>query len=102
MSLDLPDPQKGGKAFEDLLGPKRGPRASEHGKWINVVGTLSQVPVSMVFWIVTDNELVQCAFGASWQTRLMAYRIGDSIKVLGKINESQVGDRLALVDCELR
>jgi hypothetical protein len=76
--------------------------ASQIGKWINVDGKLSAVPVSMVFWITTDNELVQCVFEDGWKTRLMPYRIKDPIRVVGKINESQVSDRLALIDCELR
>lgn len=76
--------------------------AGQIGKWINVDGRLSAVPVSMVFWISSNSELVQCVFNDAWKTRLMAYRINDPIRVVGKVNDTQVGDRLALTDCELR
>jgi hypothetical protein len=77
--------------------------ADEKGKWIETTGVrILGIGTSGVLLLKKDNSSIQCTFDDSWKAKLGMLRVGDAIKVTGKINENQNGQLVYLEDCELR
>lgn len=99
------------KTVEDLLGSCDGHTqmqcdvliADEKGKWIATEGAVGNVyPTGMVIFLVGQkNRGVQCFFGEKWKPKLGTFSHGNNMKVVGKIDQVQVGV-LNLQECELQ
>lgn len=77
--------------------------ADEKGKWIETTAVRIQgIGASGVLLLKKDNSGIQCTFDDTWKPKLSILRIGDAIKITGKINQNQSGELIYLEDCELR
>ena len=77
--------------------------ADEKGKWIETTGMrVVGAGTSGVLMLKKDNSSIQCTFDDTWKAKLGGLRVGDLIKVTGKINQNQHGQIIYLEDCELR
>ena len=79
------------------------PAENEAGKWIETT-TMRVLGLGGggVVMLKKDNNNVQCAFADSANAKLATLRVGDAVKVTGKINQEQNGQLVNLEDCELR
>jgi hypothetical protein len=76
------------------------------GKWLKVFGEVKMIWRSNsqgdVAVILQDGPAsVQCAFGSQWSDYLAKTNQGDLISVEGQILDSQIGNPLYLVKCEV-
>ena len=74
------------------------------GLWIHAeakIKLLAPDNVGSVAAIYGDGVSIECRFGPQWNTPLARCDNGDTIKVIGRINESQNGQQLYLRECEL-
>jgi exonuclease VII large subunit len=55
-----------------------------------------------VLMLKKDNSNVQCAFADSAKAKLATLRVGDAVKITGKINQHQNGQLVNLEDCEFK
>jgi hypothetical protein len=55
-----------------------------------------------VLMLKKDNSNVQCAFAEVAKAKLATLRVGDAVRVSGKINSDQNGQLVNLEECELR
>jgi len=79
------------------------PTENEAGKWIETTTMrVLGLGVSGVVMLKKDNNNVQCTFADSAKAKLISLRVGDAVKVTGKINQEQNGQLVNLDDCELR
>jgi len=79
------------------------PMADETGKWIETTSMrVLGVGTSGVVLLKKDNSNIQCTFADTAKAKLATLRIGDAVKVTGKINQDQNGQLINLEDCELR
>ena len=77
--------------------------ADDRGKWIETTGMrILGIGGSGVLMLKKDNSNVQCTFDDPWKAKLATLRVGDLIKVSGKLNQNQNGQLIYLEDCELR
>ncbi len=111
-----PLPAAGGKAYTQRTvaelrelyaggeaAPGTPPAADETGKWIETTSMrVVGIAGGGVLLLKKDNSNVQCAFADSAKTKLATLRVGDAVKVTGKINQEQNGQLVNLEDCELR
>ena len=79
------------------------PMADEAGKWIEATSMrVLGIATGGVVLLKKDNSNIQCRFADSAKAKLATLRVGDAIKVTGKINQDQNGQLINLEDCELR
>lgn len=79
--------------------------ANEAGKWINAEGVVRNLTGGSGVLFVEDAVLVECSFDERWIAKLNAFRLDDTIKVVGKISRYKADPRIdliALTDCEFR
>jgi hypothetical protein len=76
--------------------------APEIGKWINADGALQFISPLGMMRLYGDSYAIQCQFDHALLVRLTAFRIGDTVKIVGKISLDQSAAFLQLEDCELR
>ena len=83
--------------------PGGAPTANETGKWIETTSMrVVGVAGGGVVLLKKDNSNVQCTFAEAAKAKLATLRVGDAVKVSGKINQDQHGQLVNLEDCELR
>ena len=111
-----PLPAAGGKAYtqrtvaelrELYAGGEAAPgtpsAADEAGKWIETTSMrVVGIAGGGVVLLKKDNSNVQCTFAEAAKAKLATLRVGDAVKVTGKINQDQNGQLVNLEDCELR
>jgi hypothetical protein len=77
--------------------------ADEAGKWIETTSMrVVGIAGGGVLLLKKDNNNVQCALADSAKANLATLRVGDAVKVTGKINQDQNDQLVNLTDCELR
>jgi hypothetical protein len=77
--------------------------ANETGKWIETTSMrVLGIATGGVVMLKKDNNNIQCTFADSAKAKLATLRVGDAVKVTGKINQDQNGQLVNLEDCELR
>jgi len=83
--------------------PGGAPMANESGKWIETTSMrVVGIAGGGVLLLKKDNSNIQCAFADSAKAKLATLRVGDAVKVTGRINRDQNGQLVNLEDCELR
>jgi hypothetical protein len=83
--------------------PGGAPMANETGKWIETTSMrVLGIATGGVVMLKKDNNNIQCTFADSAKAKLATLRVGDAVKVTGKINQDQNGQLVNLEDCELR
>ena len=111
-----PLPAAGGKAYtqrtvaelrELYAGGEAAPgtpsAADEAGKWIETTSMrVVGIAGGGVVLLKKDNSNIQCAFAEAAKAKLATLRVGDAVRVSGKINQEQNGQLVNLEDCELR
>jgi hypothetical protein len=111
-----PPPAGGGKVYTQRsvaelrelyaggeAAPGSTPMANETGKWIETTNMrVVGIAGGSVLLLKKDNSNIQCAFADSAKAKLATLRVGDAVKVTGKINQDQNGQLVNLEDCELR
>ena len=111
-----PAPAAGGKVYTQRsvaelrelyaggeAAPGTPPAADETGKWIETTSMrVVGIAGGGVLMLKKDNSNVQCAFADSAKAKLTTLRVGDAVKITGKINQHQNGQLVNLEECELR
>ncbi len=83
--------------------PGGAPMADEAGKWIEATSMrVLGIATGGLLLLKKDNSNIQCMFADTAKAKLATLRVGDAIKVTGKINQDQNGQLINLQDCELR
>ena len=83
--------------------PGTPPAADETGKWIETTNMrVVGIAGGGVLLLKKDNSNVQCAFAEAAKAKLATLRVGDAVKVTGKINSDQNGQLVNLEDCEFK
>jgi len=83
--------------------PGTPPAADETGKWIETTNMrIVGIAGGGVLLLKKDNSNIQCAFADSAKAKLATLRVGDAVKVTGKINQEQNGQLVNLEECELK
>ena len=83
--------------------PGTPPAADETGKWIETTSMrVVGIAGGGVLLLKKDNSNVQCAFAEAAKAKLATLRVGDAVKVSGKINQDQNGQLVNLEDCEFK
>ena len=111
-----PAPAAGGKVYTQRsvtelrelyaggeAAPGTPPAADETGKWIETTNMrVVGIAGGGVLLLKKDNSNVQCAFAEAVKAKLTTLRVGDAVKVTGKINSEQNGQLVNLEDCEFK
>ena len=111
-----PAPAAGGKVYTQRsvaelreiyaggeAAPGTPPAADETGKWIETTSMrVVGIAGGGVLMLKKDNSNVQCAFADSAKAKLTTLRVGDAVKITGKINQHQNGQLVNLEDCEFK
>ena len=111
-----PAPAAGGKVYTQRsvaelrelyaggeAAPGTPPVADETGKWIETTSMrVVGIAGGGVLMLKKDNSNVQCAFAEVAKAKLATLRVGDAVRVSGKINPDQNGQLVNLEECELR
>jgi len=111
-----PAPAAGGKVYTQRsvaelreiyaggeAAPGTPPAADETGKWIETTSMrVVGIAGGGVLMLKKDNSNVQCAFADSAKAKLATLRVGDAVKITGKINQDQNGQLVNLEDCEFK
>ena len=83
--------------------PGTPPAADETGKWIETTNMrVVGIAVGGVVMLKKDNSNIQCAFAEAAKAKLATLRVGDAVRVSGKINQEQNGQLVNLEECEFR
>jgi len=83
--------------------PGTPPAADETGKWIETTNMrVVGIAVGGVVMLKKDNSNIQCAFAEAAKAKLATLRVGDAVRVIGKINQEQNGQLVNLEECEFR
>ena len=83
--------------------PGTPPAADETGKWIETTSMrVVGIAGGGVLMLKKDNSNIQCAFAEAAKAKLATLRVGDAVRVSGKINSDQNGQLVNLEECELR
>ena len=111
-----PAPAAGGKVYTQRsvaelreiyaggeAAPGTPPAADETGRWIETTSMrVVGIAGGGVLMLKKDNSNVQCAFADSAKAKLATLRVGDAVKITGKINQHQNGQLVNLEDCEFK
>ena len=111
-----PAPAAGGKVYTQRsiaelreiyaggeAAPGTPPAADETGKWIETTSMrVVGIAGGGVLMLKKDNSNIQCAFADSAKAKLATLRVGDAVKITGKINQDQNGQLVNLEDCEFK
>jgi hypothetical protein len=83
--------------------PGTPPAADETGKWIETTNMrVVGIAGGGVVMLKKDNSNIQCAFAEAAKAKLATLRVGDAVRVSGKINQDQNGQLVNLEECEFR
>ncbi len=83
--------------------PGTPPAADETGKWIETTSMrVVGIAGGGVLLLKKDNSNIQCAFAETAKAKLATLRVGDAVKVTGKINSDQNGQLVNLEECEFK
>jgi hypothetical protein len=83
--------------------PGTPPAADETGKWIETTSMrVVGIAGGGVLMLKKDNSNIQCAFADSAKAKLATLRVGDAVRITGKINQEQNGQLVNLEDCEFK
>ena len=83
--------------------PGTPPAADETGKWIETTSMrVVGIAGGGVLLLKKDNNNIQCAFAEAAKAKLATLRVGDAVRVSGKINSDQNGQLVNLEECEFR
>jgi hypothetical protein len=83
--------------------PGTPPAADETGKWIETTNMrVVGIAGGGVLLLKKDNSNIQCAFAEAAKAKLATLRVGDAVRVSGKINQDQNGQLVNLEECELK
>jgi hypothetical protein len=83
--------------------PGTPPAADETGKWIETTNMrVVGIAGGGVVMLKKDNSNIQCAFAEAAKAKLATLRVGDAVRVIGKINQDQNGQLVNLEECEFR
>ena len=83
--------------------PGTPPAADETGKWIETTSMrVVGITGGGVLLLKKDNNNIQCAFADSAKAKLATLRVGDAVRVSGKINQDQNGQLVNLEECEFK
>ncbi len=83
--------------------PGTPPAADETGKWIETTSMrVVGIAGGGVLLLKKDNSNIQCAFADSAKVKLATLRVGDAVRVSGKINQDQNGQLVNLEECEFK
>jgi len=111
-----PAPAAGGKVYTQRsvaelrelyaggeAAPGTPPAADETGKWIETTNMrVVGIAGGGVLMLKKDNSNIQCAFAEAAKAKLATLRVGDAVRVSGKINQEQNGQLVNLEDCEFK
>ena len=111
-----PAPAAGGKVYTQRsvaelrelyaggeAAPGTPPAADETGKWIETTSMrVLGLAGGGVVMLKKDNSNVQCTFAEAAKAKLATLRVGDAVRVSGKINQDQNGQLVNLEECEFR
>ncbi len=111
-----PAPAAGGKVYTQRsvaelrelyaggeAAPGTPPAADETGKWIETTNMrVGGIAGGGVLLLKKDNSNIQCAFAEAAKAKLATLRVGDAVRVSGKINQDQNGQLVNLEDCEFK
>ncbi|MFY9893957.1 MAG: hypothetical protein WAK63_07455 [Xanthobacteraceae bacterium] len=111
-----PAPAAGGKVYTQRsvaelrelyaggeAAPGTPPAADETGKWIETTNMrVVGIAGGGVLLLKKDNSNIQCAFAEAAKAKLATLRVGDAVRVSGKINPDQNGQLVNLEDCEFK
>ena len=111
-----PAPAAGGKVYTQRsvaelrelyaggeAAPGTPPAADETGKWIETTNMrVVGIAGGGVLMLKKDNSNIQCVFAEAAKAKLATLRVGDAVRVSGKINQDQNGQLVNLEDCEFR
>ena len=78
--------------------------APDKQKWITVgaiVETLLPEGERSIGVLKSESDTIECRFRKYWKEKLNSLKKGDTIKVIGKISNTQNGSQLYLSDCEI-
>jgi len=85
------------------VAPGTPPAADETGKWIETTSMrVVGIAGGGALLLKKDNSNIQCTFADSAKAKLATLRVGDAVRVSGKINQDQNGQLVNLEDCELK
>ncbi len=77
--------------------------ADETGKWIETTSMrVVGIAGGGVVLLKKDNSNIQCAFAEAAKAKLATLRVGDAVRVSGKINQDQNGQLVNLEECEFK
>jgi len=83
--------------------PGTPPAADETGKWIETTNMrVVGIAGGGVVMLKKDNSNIQCVFAEAAKAKLATLRVGDAVRVSGKINPEQNGQLVNLEDCEFK
>ncbi len=83
--------------------PGTPPAADETGKWIETTSMrVVGIAGGGVLLLKKDNNNIQCAFAEAAKAKLATLRVGDAVRVSGKINSEQKGQLVNLEECEFK
>jgi len=83
--------------------PGTPPAADETGKWIETTNMrVVGIAGGGVVMLKKDNSNIQCVFAEAAKAKLATLRVGDAVRVSGKINQDQNGQLVNLEECEFR
>jgi hypothetical protein len=111
-----PAPAAGGKVYTQRsvaelrelyaggeAAPGTPPAADETGKWIETTNMrVVGIAGGGVLLLKKDNSNIQCAFAEAAKGKLATLRVGDAVRVSGKINQDQNGQLVNLDECEFK
>ena len=111
-----PAPAAGGKVYTQRsvaelrelyaggeAAPGTPPAADETGKWIETTNMrVVGIAGGGVLLLKKDNSNIQCAFAEAAKAKLATLRVGDAVKITGKINQEQNGQLVNLDECEFK
>jgi len=73
----------------------------EIGKWIETDGVVQDVQTAGFVTLHKDDKGILCLFDSVWNPKLSVLRVGDTIKVVGKLYNQQNESVIQLRACEL-
>ncbi len=83
--------------------PGTPPAAEETGKWIETTSMrVVGIAGGGVVLLKKDNSNIQCSFVDAAKAKVATLRVGDAVRVSGKINSDQNGQLVNLEDCEFK
>lgn len=75
--------------------------ADEVNKWIETEGNILRIDDGMAL-LQNGPDHIECRFDTAWNAKLATFRDGELMRVGGRVNPTQNGAQIYLLDCEVR